>query len=237
MSNSSDLDTGLAYLATQGFNLYHCFDVSSLPAEVVAMMPDAPLQSFSRLILLGAGGNRFWPAFTAAQVDTANPVDDYSIDIASRFIAEHLAGADSHVLYPGPMPVPLQRLGTLAGWSHPSPLGLGINATYGVWFAYRAAFLTTAPITPSTARNTTSPCATCADKPCVTACPAGAVHTNADFDIPACIQFRLSDQSPCYDRCLARMACPFFPEHRYPLAQIQHHYGFGVEALRRYIDD
>jgi epoxyqueuosine reductase len=124
----------------------------------------------------------------------------------------------------------LQQLGELAGWSHPSPLGQGINPTYGVWFAYRAVFLTTAELPLTGGAPRPSPCDACLDKPCLSACPAGAVQP-ARFDIDGCANYRLQPASPCADRCLARMACPYFPEHRYSLEQIRYHYGRSLETL------
>jgi ferredoxin len=127
--------------------------------------------------------------------------------------------------------IPLQQLGEAAGWSYPSPLGSGISPVYGVWFAYRAAFLIDADLPLVYEEPAPAPCDSCLDKPCIQSCPVGAAQPGA-FDIEGCAGHRLGPDSPCADRCLARMACPYFPEQRYSLEQIRYHYGRSLESLR-----
>jgi epoxyqueuosine reductase len=81
-----------------------------------------------------------------------------------------------------------------------------------------------------------SPCASWSGKPCTAACPVGAVQP-AYFDVDRRARYRLRPQSTCPDRCLAWLACPYFPEHRYSLAQIQYHYGRSLETLRVWYED
>ncbi len=104
---------------------------------------------------------------------TSDPVDHFSLVMTQRFIVDFLSAPPVLMLYPTGYNIPLQRLGALAGWHHPSLLGLGINGTYGIWFAYRAAFLTTLPL-PAIQHSPIrpSPCDTCPDKPCIKACSA-----------------------------------------------------------------
>ena len=234
--NAAELNEGIHFLAERGLNLFAVFAWAELPADVVAMMTttESSPPPFSRLVLLGNGGAHFWPALQKHGFETEHPVDHYSQVVAQQFIDDYLAPASGQILYPGPYPVPLQRLGTLAGWSHPSPLGLGINSEYGVWFAYRVAFLTDAPLPPTPIIPTASPCDTCEEKPCITACPSGAVRGIGAFDIPTCADFRLGTNSICADRCLSRLACPHAPEHRYPLEQVQYHYNRSLSSIRLY---
>jgi hypothetical protein len=58
----------------------------------------------------------------------------------------------------------------------------------------------------------------------------------AGFDVFECSHFRLQENSPCHDRCLARLACPVAPEHRYELAQVQYHYGRSLQTIRTYFE-
>ena len=165
-------------------------------------------------------------------METSDPVDHYSITLTRQFIHGYLDGTPVLWLYPGTeYIVPLQQLGEAAGWSYPSPLGSGISPVYGVWFAYRAAFLINAGLPLVREAPAPSPCDSCLDKPCIQTCPVGAVQQEA-FDIEGCVQYRLRPDSPCAVRCQARSACPYFPEHRYTLPQIQYHYGRSLDTLR-----
>jgi epoxyqueuosine reductase len=196
-----------------------------------------PLDAYRRLVLIGHGGRRMWEAVQAQGMQPADPIDDYSTARAQRFISAYLDGAPHLWLYPNTAYlIPLQQLGEAAGWSHPSPIGSGISPLYGVWFAYRAAFLIDADLPLVHEEPASSPCASCLEKPCISACPVGAVRLES-FDIDACVQHRLLPQSPCADRCLARLACPYFPQHRYSEPQIQYHYGRSLEALRAWRAD
>ncbi len=218
-------EQGFQFLAAGGLNLAAVLDCAALPAELRAMMTAVPLERYQRLVLLGHGGRRLWEVLQESEQAASDPVDTYSRNLAQQFARDYLGDPETYWLYPNtPHLVPLQRLGALAGWSHPSPLGLGISPEFGVWFAYRAAFLVAANVPLHHAIPQPSPCDRCADKPCISTCPVGAVQMGA-FDVSGCWAYRTQPQSPCADRCHARMACPYFPEHRYSLPQIQYHYG------------
>ena len=227
---------GVQFLADAGLNLCAVLDCAALPAGVATTMTAAgiPLAGYSRLVLTGHGGGRFWEKLKEFGWHTADPVDHYSLVVMQQFIDDYLKAPPVLLIYPAEYLLPLQQLGELAGWSQPSPLGLGINPEYGLWFAYRTAFLTNyqLPVTQSPASQ--SPCATCADKPCINTCPAGAVQSPGRFDVYACATFRLATDSACADRCLARTACPIGAEHRYTLEQVQYHYRYSLTEIREY---
>ncbi|MDX1523803.1 MAG: hypothetical protein R3264_19405 [Anaerolineae bacterium] len=236
--NQQNLAAGIKYLADHGLNLYAVFDCATLPADIGQMIAATGLSpaDYARLVLLGNGGTGFWPALQAYGMRTEHPVDHFSLTLAQTFITGYLGDPPTLIAYPGDYAIPLQRLGQLAGWSHPSPLGLGISPVYGVWFAYRVAFFTTLPLPVTEQFITQSPCDTCLDKPCISACPVRAVRGIDVFDIPTCMDYRLSSNTTCADRCLSRLACPYFPQHRYPLAQVQYHYRRSLESIRLYYD-
>lgn len=229
-----DIAPGTTFLAGAGLNLFAVLDCAALPESTTAPMlaSGVPLADYRRLVLLGHGGRRLWAALQKWGVKTTDPVDHYSLTLTRQFIRDYLGDPPVCWLYPQTdYLAPLQQLGALAGWSHSSPLGLGIHPEYGVWFAYRAAFLTTAELPLRVEPERPSPCATCTNKPCITTCPVEAVQIDR-FDVDGCARYRLRPQSPCADRCLARLACPFFPEHRYTLAQMQYHYRHSLGTLR-----
>jgi hypothetical protein len=230
------LSQGIEFLAQQGLNLLAILACDGLPEEVTqaTRAEDIPLLDYTSLVLIGHGGRRLWPALTAIGLKTADPVDHFSRVMTQRFIDDFLGGPPVLMLYPTAYNIPLQRLGALAGWHHPSPLGLGINGTYGLWFAYRAAFLTTQPLPSIREPITPSPCDTCQDKPCIKACPAQAVRGVGQFKVSTCVDFRLQEKSVCQDRCLSRLACPVAPEHRYGSDQLSYHYTHSLASLRQY---
>jgi len=234
--DESNLSQGIEFLAEQGLNLFVTLPCTALPDDVTQAMlaENIPLHNYSSLVLIGHGGRRLWQALTAFRMKTADPVDHFSLVMTRRFINEFLGAVQVLMLYPTGYNIPLQRLGALAGWHHPSPLGLGINETYGLWFAYRTAFLTTLPLPSIQYPITTSPCDTCRDKPCVRTCPAQAVQGVGQFKVTGCIEFRLQAQSDYQDRCLSRLACPVAPEHRYEPEQLSYHYTYSLATLRQY---
>jgi epoxyqueuosine reductase len=231
-----NLQEGIHFLADGGLNLLAVFDCAALPEEAAQIMVGSgvPLADYRRLVLIGHGGRRMWETLQERGMETADPVDHYSVSLTRQFIHNYLDDMPVLWLYPGAeFVIPLQQLGEAAGWSYPSPLGSGISPVYGVWFAYRAAFLIDADLPLVNEDPAPSPCDSCLDKPCIQSCPVGAVQPEV-FDIEGCVRHRLGPDSPCADRCLARMACPYFPEQRYSLEQIRYHYGRSLDTLREW---
>ena len=229
-----DLQKGAQFLADGGLNLLAVFDCAGLPEASAQIMAASgvPLPDYQRLVLVGHGGRRMWQALQEKGMATDDPVDHYSITLTQQFIHDYLEDSPPLWLYPGTeFLIPLQQLGEAAGWSYPSPLGSGISPVFGVWFAYRAAFLIDSDLPLLRQNSEKSPCESCLDQPCIQTCPVGAVRQDA-FDITGCVEHRLRPGSPCAGRCLARLACPYFPEHRYTMPQIRYHYGRSLQTLR-----
>lgn len=237
-------ELGGDFLSGAGLNLQAVFDCRTCPETILQPMKQSgiPVEKYGRLVLLGHGGRKLWQAVQAQGLEGADPIDQYSLKITRQYIRQFLDNAEHLILYPlTDYLIPLTQLGELAGWSHPAPIGLGINPTFGVWFAYRVAFLVNSsrlPIIDHRPPITNSPCASCTEKPCLSACPAGAVSADpAKFDIFTCANYRIKPHSACADRCLARMACPIAPEHRYSLPQIRYHYGQSLQTIREYMEE
>lgn len=121
-------------------------------------------------------------------------------------------------------PLPLQRLGQIAGWHSPSPLGLGINTEFGLWSAYRAVALVEGAFKDNRLPAQPSPCLDCRLRPCLSACPVGALDQTDPPDVPVCYTYRASPDSACARTCLARYACPHAAEHQYPSSMTAHFY-------------
>jgi len=225
-----------APLAEQGLNLHAVFDLASLPTEVRAGLgvSDKELMRYRQLILIGHLGRDFWQAANQRGLHGTDPLDQHVSECVMRWMVHSLPGHAWHQVFPGPAPVGLQRLGDLAGWHHPSPFWVGVDAEWGSWFAYRAVVLadTDLPVTPR--RDTTSPCERCTDKPCISACPAGALtHGKTGVKgLQVCLDERKRPGTACMDRCLARNACPVGAPYRYSDEQIAYHYLQSMRHIR-----
>jgi len=217
------------WLAECGLNLQAVFELAALPAEMRESLDQAGT-GFRQLLLFGNGGGAFWQALRLAGMEGEHPVDCFSVDCVTRYMAEALPGSRYQVLYPGAAVIPLQTLGRLAGWHHPSPMMVGINERWGVWFAYRVALLADTELTPTVPWTAPSPCDGCGDRPCVGACPAGALNTGS-LHLDRCLIYRRREDSLCRDTCMARVACPVGAAHRYSDEQIRYHYGRSMAVI------
>lgn len=225
------VDQGFKFLADAGLNLAAVFNRDTLPPDVKQSLRALPAAdaNLPQLILLGAAGRGLWRAMGGVgegdgENFSVHPVDQYSTAVTKKFIARYLGAPRVCFLYPGDFPLPLQQLGAALGWSHPSPLGLHIHPEFGLWFAWRAAFLANTALPATPRKTTSSPCANCADKPCIIACPAGAVHATKHFAIQTCASHRLSAASPsCRSTCHARLSCPAGAKYRYSADQFAYH--------------
>ena len=228
MSESRAFPTALFDQA--GLNRQHVFDLDRLPDEVRSTLGDT--ENFHQLILLGHGGKRLWACVQAADMAGEHPIDNYVTQTVAQVFAEHFADQKFRIVYPGDSPVGLQELGKLAGWHHPSPFMVGIDDEWGSWFAYRAVVLADTDFLPFLPVDRSNPCSSCAEQPCISACPAGAVSNEA-FALDKCIAYRRQAGSACEFTCLARIACPVGSEHRYSEAQLRHTYGISLRMIRR----
>ena len=219
-----------AALDAAGLKLRALFRVADLPPEFLGACADE-CAGFASLLLVGHGGRRLWTAVQMAEIDSPDPIDDFTVTCLRRWLAECLPEVGYRILYPGSGQPALQALGERAGWHHASPFMVGVNASWGSWFAYRAAVLLDAEFAPTPPLSGTSPCLSCSARPCVTACPPGAAGADG-FALDACVDWRCRLASPCATSCLARLACPVGAEHRYPTEQIRHSYSRSLAMIR-----
>lgn len=208
-------------LATLGLTLRGGFR----PQADDAVPPLASGRPASQLLLVGHAGGGFWQKVRAApEAHGPDPIDRWT----RRVIGELAAKIGAEALYPfdGPPHHPFQRWARRADPALAvSPLGILIHPEHGLWHALRAALLLPEPVEllpPATAAA--GPCAGCAGKPCLSACPVGAFSATG-FSIRSCraCLATLSGQACMIQGCLARNACPVGRERRYGSGQIQHH--------------
>lgn len=224
----------VAHLNAAGLNRQAIFDLAALPGDILHTLEKiaGPLRAYRQLILIGHGGRQLWASVQAAGINSAQPIDDFTIKTIEQCFATELPTTNYRFIYPSEHPIGLQQLGKLAGWHHPSPFMLGIDDEWGSWSAYRAVLLTDTHFAPSEAVDREHPCLNCADQPCISSCPGRALE-GGQFALQKCSDYRLLPQSPCQLSCLARLACPIGREHRYSAAQMQHSYGISLHWIRQ----
>ncbi len=180
-------------------------------------------------LLVGWRGHDGWAAFAGSEErrdGRADPLDRWSSrvigDLAARF------GAMAVFPFTGPPFRPFLRWGLRAEGLTTSPLGLAIDAEVGLWHGYRGAIVTAEDLGPEAAVQT-SPCVTCAGRPCLSACPANAFAATG-YDVAVCRGFLESHAGGLCrtDGCRARDACPVGRRHRYAADQIR----FLMSAFR-----
>jgi hypothetical protein len=174
------------------------------------------------VVVIGNVGGAMWPLFRAADQAVDDPLDSWTRAVLAP-IAASLGAAFVH---PSDEPFhPFQRWAQRAEGIAQSPIGILIHPSHGLWHAYRGAFLfpfALEGVPPPI--GDPSPCLSCADQPCLTACPVDA-FTIGGYDADACRAHVRSRAAPvCIDAgCAARLACPVGTEHRYGPDQMHFH--------------
>jgi len=127
--NSPELDAEVKWLEEHGINLFAILSINDLPDKLRHVLSNEgwSQERAGRLILFGNGGQQFWNSLHKHPRNDPDPIDNYSRDLAEQFATRVLARYEYQLLYPGGHTLPLQQLGTIAGWHHPSPMGIGIE--------------------------------------------------------------------------------------------------------------
>ncbi|NND01848.1 MAG: hypothetical protein HKN91_03595 [Acidimicrobiia bacterium] len=232
------VEQGLQALRRAGLVLQASVPVGELPRWADEPMRRVGIDParYQSLLMFGQGGKRLWDFIVAEGRFGRNPFDEMSERLAGQLVTDYLDDVAWEMVYPGAAMLPLGRLADHVGWGGASPLGLTINGEYGLWVAHRAVLLVDADVSIEPAEPFPHPCDSCVDKPCVSACPAGAVSIETGFAIDPCMEHRIEPGSSCAYQCLSRNSCPVGTEHRYGPAQMTHHYASGLESIRGYYE-
>jgi hypothetical protein len=219
MTNGGDLLERIsAALAPHGLILRGGFNFDA--GEV---SPPAPTGTPAKSVLLvGQAGAAPWRCFQRWRERQpeilTNPLDTWSREVID-VVAE---GFGARGVYPSDKPyLPFQQWAMRAEGLKPSPLGILMHPEYGLWHAYRGALLLGHEIAVEAPADAVHLCETCAEKPCLKACPVNA-YSPAGFAYGTCLaHVRGPSGALCRETgCLDRNACPYGTEYRYP-AEVQ----------------
>lgn len=161
------------------------------------------------LILLGPGAG-FWPIFRQSPEfsdSRPHPIDRWSRRIVTAQ-ADSL-NATAHFPFGGPPYNPFLAWALASGRAWSSPVGMLVHDTAGLMISYRGA-LRLDGVLDLPAPPPAPPCATCLDRPCLSACPAGALGAASGYDVAACHAWldTPGGQDCMTAGCRARRACP-----------------------------
>jgi hypothetical protein len=193
----AEIEARLAAVALDVLGGFHAEDDPGLP-------PGA-----RTLLLIGPREPGFWAHLTRSpewQDGAPDPVDRWSRRVIGRLACD--LGGKALFPFGGPPHHPFYRWALRSGRAWASPVTLLVHDRAGLFVSYRGAIalknrldLPDPPAAP--------PCASCSAKPCLGACPAGAL-TGAGYDVPACHAFLDSEAGAgCMELgCAVRRACP-----------------------------
>lgn len=190
------------------------------PAERVGALASA-----RAIALVGMVGAEQWPAFAASPeaLDGApHPLDRWSRRVVGGLADE--CGALALYPFEGPPYWPFQAWARRAEPLSPSPLGMLIHPRYGLWHGYRGALAFEEEIAAPEFEPSWSPCETCVEKPCLSACPVAAFKPSG-YDVAACAKHASSVEGEAcrVGGCLARRACPVGREYAQGEGQARFH--------------
>lgn len=186
------------------------------------------------LVMVGNAGPAMWDVFARLRdryADQMNPLDAWITDTVGE-VARNV-GAEALFPFGGPPYLPFQRWARRAGPVHPSPVGVLVHPDFGLWHAYRAALAFAEQLELPAPDRRPARCETCADKPCLSACPVGAFDGDG-YDVPACVgHITEADTGDCMGRgCAARDACPIGRDYIYEPDQAAFHMAAFAAAQR-----
>jgi len=193
------------------------------PEELPADPSGAAAQT---LVLLGFTGSEQWAVFedsSEARDGLPHPLDRWSRRVVGA-VAREIGAAEFYPSGTPAPPLPFQQLARRCEPVHPSPIGLLIHATFGLWHAYRGGLALAERLALPAPAQHARPCDRCSGRPCLSGCPVHAFGAGG-FDLDACVGHVTSAAgSDCRERgCRARRACPIGAQFSYEPRQARFH--------------
>lgn len=182
---------------------------------------DGAPEGCETLLLLGPKEPGFWDFITASsEFRGSNPVDRWSEKIIGA-LAEDLGGV-SVFPFGGPPYAPFISWAIRSGRAWVSPVSLLVHDTAGLFISYRGAIALNERIELPIPGP--CPCEACLERPCLPACPVGALG-GAGYDLAACHTFLdTSAGETCMAAgCNVRRACPVSQTYGRRAVQSAHH--------------
>lgn len=167
------------------------------------------------LVLIGPDEPEFWPHFQLSPEFRDGAPD--SMDRWSRRVLDNVAkdmGATAVYPFGGAPFLPFYSWAVRTGRFWPSPIGFLVHDDCGLMASFRGALVFDDLF--ELPASGPSPCLSCPDQPCQTACPVGAFDGGYNVDLCKSHLDALAG-APCRQTgCLARRACPVGAGKRLP---------------------
>jgi hypothetical protein len=188
------------------------------------------------VFMVGNAGPAMWRAFSAYMGDYSDSDDADPLNQWTKLVLDAAAAKlGFEPLYPFGSPPywPVQRWALRTGLVMASPIGILIDPEYGLWHAYRAALLLEERLDLPAPIQKSSPCESCAARPCLATCPVSAFQPDG-YDAVACADHVLgaAGEDCLKGGCLARHACPVGQEHAYTPVQAEFHMMAFASAVK-----
>lgn len=172
------------------------------------LVPEAgdDLPQIKSLLMISPNGADFWPLFTRSSEyndGAPDPIDRWSQRVLTD-LAQRLGGK---ALFPfgGPPYRPFLQWAIRTGRAHSSAVGMLVHNDAGLWISYRGAIAL--PYSVALPVPLQNPCETCVPRPCLSACPVGALSDG--YDTAACHSWLERPEADCMSQgCAVRRACP-----------------------------
>lgn len=184
------IQTGIESLKAIGLNIFLSTKISDMPENYFNFSNE---QNNKYLCLIGNGGGKLWKNIPDLSIE--NPIDTFTIDQMNKFAKQNLSD-EIEIIFPNDKYIlPLQKIARFLNFSNQSPIGIDISNEFGLWFAFRGAFLTSCHLLHHSFTPSPSPCETCLEKPCL--------REKSSFN--------------------ARLMCPYKSEYQYSIEQLTYH--------------